>query len=298
MQTLRMAAERFRRRFNPNTERALLASAKLCAWQIGQKPLNSDLREIGFGVFSQHDEDGIIQFLIHHVKIANRTFIEFGVEHYEESNTRFLLVNNNWQGMVLDGSAKNVDYIRRDRLSRRHDLEAHQAWITRENINELLERSGFDQDLGLLSIDVDGNDYWIWKAISGFRPRIVVCEYNSVLGLAPVTIPYRADFDRARAHDSRLYYGASLSALACLATKKGYKLVGSNQRGNNAFFVREDLWPSEGLTPEQAYVSSHIRECRRGNFDYVREAERRAEISQMYVMNVCTSEVSTLAHAI
>ena len=134
------------------------------------------------------DEDGIIQYLINNLAIQNKTFVEFGVEIFEESNTRFLLMNDNWQGMVLDACEADIRYIQQDKIYWQYDLQAKCTWITRENINSLLMASGFGEDLGLLSVDIDGNDYWIWEAIESVRPLIVVVEYNSLLGLQPVGV--------------------------------------------------------------------------------------------------------------
>jgi hypothetical protein len=300
---LRLKAERIRRRLDPFSERMLLLEGRRAAWEVSQWPATTDLKKAGFGVFSQHDEDGIIQFLISHLKITNQTFIEFGVENYEESNTRFLLINDNWQGMVLDSSERNIAYIRSDRVYRRYDLQAYCTFVTKKNINERIRQSGFDKDLGLLSVDIDGNDYWIWEAIDCVNPRIVVCEYNSVFGTDPISIPYQEDFNRTKAHYSNLYYGCSLGALAHLAKIKGYILVGSNLRGNNAFFVRRDVAGSlSENNVEDAYVSSHFRESRTpdGKLSYLRESERRKAISHLPVINVITqqsTELGTLPHS-
>jgi hypothetical protein len=182
-------------------------------------------------------------------------------------------------------------------VSRRYDLQAKCSFITRENINDLLRQSGFDEDLGLLSIDIDGNDYWVWEAIDSFRPRVVISEYNSVFGREPISIPYQADFYRTKAHHSNLYYGCSLSALTHLADEKGYVLAGSNQRGNNAFFVRKDI--AGDLPPRTAdseYVSSHFRESRdaNGKNSYLRESARRKVIAHLPVVNVVTGQTSTI----
>ncbi len=295
--SLKLKAERIRRRVAPFGDRLLLLEGKRAAWDVAQLPISAGLKRAGFGVFSQYDEDGIIQFLINHVEIKHPTFVEFGVEHYEESNTRFLLMNDNWQGMVIDGSEENIDYIRNDRVSRRFDLQAQSAFITKDNINDLIRKSGFDEDLGLLSVDIDGNDYWVWEAISAVRARIVVAEYNSVFGHDPVSIPYQADFHRTKAHFSNLYYGCSLSALAHLAAKKGYMLAGSSLRGNNAFFVRKDI--AEAL-PEvsaaDAYVSSPFREGRdaKGKLTYLRGTARRKAIAHLPVVNVVTGQTGPL----
>ena len=295
--SLKLKADRFRRRIGPFGERLILLEGRRAAWEVAKLPVTTPLKRAGFGVFSQFDEDGIIQFLINHVEIKNQTFIEFGVEHYEESNTRFLLMNDNWQGLVMDGSEENVDYIKNDRVSRKYDLQSYCEFITKDNINELIRRAGFDSDLGLLSVDIDGNDYWVWEAINSIQPRIVVSEYNSVLGLDPVSIPYQADFFRTKAHYSNLYYGCSLSALTHLASKKGYVFVGSNLRGNNAFFIRKDLAGSfRELTAQEGYVNSRFREGRdkKGNMTLLRGPDRRKLISHLPVVNVVTGQTIPL----
>ena len=295
--SLKLTADRFRRRIGPFGERQILLEGRRAAWEVAKLPVATPLKRAGFGVFSQFDEDGIIQFLISHVEIKNQTFIEFGVEHYEESNTRFLLINDNWQGLVMDGSQENIGYIKNDRVSRKYDLQAYCEFITKENINELIRRSGFDSDLGLLSVDIDGNDYWVWETIDSVHPRIVVSEYNSVFGLDPVSVPYQVDFFRTKAHYSNLYYGCSLSALTHLAGKKGYVFVGSNLRGNNAFFIRKDLAGSfRELSAQEGYVSSHFREGRdpKGNMTYLRGPARRKLIAHMPVVNVVTGQTAPL----
>jgi hypothetical protein len=224
-----------------------------------------DLQGAEFRTFSQWGEDGILQHLLRHVPITKKIFIEFGVENYTESNTRFLLVKDNWSGLVIDGSAANIDFIKNDDIYWRHNLKAEHAFITAESINDLIGRNGIEGEIGLLSIDIDGNDYWVWQAIDVVNPSIVVLEYNS--GLGPeraVTIPYDAGFVRSKAHYSNLYYGASLSALWLLGKRKGYSLVGCNSAGNNAFFVRDDLRPASlpEVRPKDAFVRAQFRESR------------------------------------
>lgn len=198
--------------------------------------------DFGFKVFSQSNEDGLIQYLISQVKIPNKTFVEFGVGNYTESNTRFLLLHNNWSGYVMDSSTDNMETLKKDSIYWLHDIVAKGIFITKENINELIAERGFDEEVGILSIDIDGIDYWVWDAINCIRPCIVICEYNPIYGPdANISIPYKADFYRTHAHFSNLYWGASLGAYVHLARKKGYNLVCINQLGHNAFFVREDL---------------------------------------------------------
>ena len=243
-----------------------------------------------FTVFSQWGEDGIIQYLLRHVPIENDIFVEFGVESYQESNTRFLLVNNNWSGLVIDGDSANISFIRSDPICCYHDLKTDCAFITKDNINALLERNGISGDIGLLSIDIDGNDYWVWESIHTIRPRIVVCEYNSLWGdKLSVSIPYDPAFDRTRAHYSNLYFGASITALATLAEAKGYSLVGSNTAGNNLFFVRDDLMGDfQAVTPKDAWVQSRFRESRddSGRLTFLPFPDRLRQVAGMPLINL------------
>ena len=216
-----------------------------------------------YQVFSQAGDDGLIQHLVRHVPISHRIFVEFGVENYLESNTHFLLWKDHWAGLVMDGSQKHIDFIRRDPLYCRRALKAERAFITVANINQLLADHLPTQSIGLLSIDIDGNDYWIWKAIQKVTPAIVITEYNHRFGASrAVTVPYAEDFVRGQAHPSRIYYGASLKGLWILAQEKGYDLVGCNSFGNNAFWVRRDLRPASlrALTTEEAYCSGQFKE--------------------------------------
>src|SRR4051812_44796447 len=193
------------------------------------------LSDSEFQVFSQWGEDGMIQKLIQHVPIAHRTFIEFGVEDFVEANCRFLMINNHWRGYVLDGAQARIGQLNKSEWLSRYELRAACEMITRENINDLLQVSGFDADLGLLSIDVDGIDYWLFEALTAYSPRILVVEYNSLFGpTRKITVPYDPAFRRRDKHYSELYFGASLAAWNHLAEARGYALVGAESAGVNA----------------------------------------------------------------
>lgn len=214
--------------------------------------------------FSQWGEDGIIDWLVDRLPDIPRTFVEFGVEDYRESNTRLLLYLRNWRGLVMDGSRDHIRDIRSQDIYWRYDLTAKCAFIDRDNINTLIDDSGFSGDIGVLSVDIDGNDYWVWQSIDVIRPAIVVCEYNAVLGdRYQLTVPYQADFQRTRAHYSNLYFGASLKALIALGQRKGYTFVGTTSTGCNAFFVCNDYAPTvlDALANVWAYPSA-VREAR------------------------------------
>lgn len=255
-----------------------------------------------FQVYSQWGEDGILQHLIRRVPIERRLFVEIGVETYVEANTRFLAEHNNWAGLLLEADAVQVAAIRSNRIYWAANLKAVTAFVTCENVNDLLAEQGLDGDIGLLSIDVDGNDYWLWEAITAVNPRIVVCEYNSFLGSErPLVVPYAADFRRSLAHYSWLYYGASLPALAYLAERKGYHLAGTNSAGNNAFFVRRDVGQN---VPErsvaESFTTARFREAHdeAGNLTYPEYAEGQALIGDLPVWDVATGVVQPLRVAL
>lgn len=247
-----------------NLESIQSALGRIEKRQLEQSKIAAGIEQYEFKVFSQWGEDGIIQYLINNLAIANHVFIEFGVETYTESNTRFLLVNNNWSGLVIDGSQNNIDYIKSDSIYWRYNLKAECSFIDKDNINQIIKKNGISGEIGLLSVDIDGNDYWVWDAIDIVNPTIVVCEYNSLWGAKKsVTTPYKADFTRNSAHPSNLYYGASIQALVDLANNKGYALVAGNRAGNNVFFVRNDFLNGlPTLSAEQAWVKSQFRESR------------------------------------
>ncbi len=261
-----------------------------------------DPRESEFKVYSQWGEDGIINHILDRVPIVDKTFVEFGVETYTEANTLFLLKHRYWRGLVIDGSRENVDSIVGGRVFWKYDLYAECSFINRDNINEIIGRHSIAGDIGLLSVDIDGNDYWIWEAVSIINPRIVVVEYNSLFGpTAKLSVPYDASFERARAHESKMYYGASMAALAHLGQMKGYSLVCGNSAGNNAFFVRNDCMEGlRPLKPEEAYVRQGFREARGpgGAVELLTFAERQLAISHLPVVEVVTGRQVNLRDAL
>lgn len=268
-----------------------LALGRIEIRQITDQVLSNDIGQHEFKVFSQWGEDGIIQYLIRQISIENKLFVEFGVEDYTEANTRFLLQNDNWSGLIIDGSDEKIAQVKKSKLYWRHNLKAECAFITRENINTLIEQNGVSGEIGLLSVDIDGNDYWVWQAIDIISPAIVITEYNHRFGSErAVTTPYDPDFVRSQAHYSNIYYGASLRALSMLGKSKGYELVGCNSAGNNAFFVRGDLLPSNipSLSVEDAYRAASFRESRneQGQLAFLTEVEEQALLSSLPLVDI------------
>jgi hypothetical protein len=287
-------------RLSREVEEAKILAARqlILAYQRDAEGVLGDLQRAEFKVFSQWGDDGIIQFLVNYLEIEPRIFVEFGVENYREANTRFLLLNDNWRGLVLDGSEKNVRQIRQDRIYWQHDLTAQAAFVTAENINNLLKINDFEGLIGLLHIDIDGNDYWVWKAIEVVQPVLVIVEYNSVFGAERAwTTPYDPAFFRTRYHSSNLCYGASLAALCDLATAKGYAFVGSNSHGNNAYFVRRDhLRDLRPLSAQEGYVESKFRESRdpSGQLSYLGGAARLEALRGLQVFDTRANQLTII----
>jgi hypothetical protein len=278
----------------------LLASQGLIRDFYRQKePLS--LARTEFKVFSQFGDDGIIQYIIQRLDLpaSEQRFVEFGVEDYTESNTRFLLLNNNWSGLIMDGSEEFMSSVRRSDIYWRHALTALARFITRENINALLEEAGFQGHIGILSIDIDGNEYWVWEAITVVDPAVVIVEYNGLFGAREaVTIPYQADFERTKAHHSNLYWGVSLAALCQLAAKKNYVWIGCNSAGNNAYFVRK-AESDRFLLPKlpEDFVAAKFREARDpdGKLSYLGQKTGFALVKHLPVWNVTENRLCQLS---
>ena len=193
----------------------------------------------GFKVYSQHDEDGITEEIFRRIGDTNRFFVEFGVGDGTENGTVYWLLRG-WSGAWIDGSAVCVDAIERtfDFLIRERRLAVRYSFITAENIEQLFQELGVPSEFDLLSIDIDNNDYWVWKAIQRYRPRVVAIEYNaSFRDIVSCVVPYQP----TTIWNYTNYFGASLKALEQLGVTKGYSLVGCNFTGVTAFFVRSDL---------------------------------------------------------
>lgn len=260
------------------------------------------LNDAEFRVFSQWGEDGIIQYLLGRLPGINKSFIEFGVEDYFQANTRFLVKNNYWRGLVIDGSRRNIELINRSELRWAHGIKARCEFITRDNINGIIRDEGFGGEIGVLSIDIDGNDYWVWEQISCVEPIIVVCEYNALFGpTADVSTIYRSDFIRSTEHYSQLLYGASISALTRLADEKGYHLVGSNSAGNNLFFVHQSHSGAfEILDSADAYRFPTFRESidEGGRLSYLEWVEMIELIGDSYIFDFSINRQAPLRDAL
>jgi len=193
----------------------------------------------GLSFNSMEGEDGHLLHIFNEIGVTNRSFLEFGVQDGMESNTANLAFNYGWGGVLIEGNPEDAAAAQRNFAAHPRVTVKH-SFVTKDNIVGLMKETGVNMQADLFSLDIDGNDYWIWDAMAGFSPRVVVAEYNPVFGPErTVTIPYTQEFRYGKGF-SRLYFGASLAALTKLARRKGYVLVGCADFGPNAFYVRAD----------------------------------------------------------
>jgi len=209
-----------------------------------------DFDQVSFNVWSSTHEDGILLYIFSIIGMTNKKLcVDIGSGPIQGSNTANLIINHGFRGLLIDGNPGNVE------IARNYYAAHSETWysppicvaefVTAENINGILRGNGFTGTVDLLCIDIDGMDYWIWKAISAIDPRVVLVEYNDCLGPERAwTVPYKSDFN---VHDYEVnrqrynYHGASLGAFVNLGRQKGYKLVGCSKGGWNAFFVKTDV---------------------------------------------------------
>jgi hypothetical protein len=239
------------------------------------------LNDLGFKMFSQTNEDGILLALFAIIGTQNKKCVEICAGDGLECNCANLILHHSWQGLLVDGNEKQVARGRAHFQSSPHTfifppVFAH-AWVTRGNVNELMTSHGFSGEIDLLSLDMDGVDYWIWEAITVITPRVVVLEYADDLGPdVSWTVPYSDDFygyAKGMVNDMPNFAGASLAAFVKLATRKGYRLVAINSLGFNAFFIREDL--AKGLLPtleiKDCFSHPKVTTGRRDRFPLVKD---------------------------
>jgi len=201
----------------------------------------------GFKGYSQNDEDGILQEIFRRINATRQTFVEVGAGSGTQNNTLYLLLSG-WRGLWIECDARLVSSINNALAAyiESGHLVVRQAFVERDNIDSIIRGGGFDGEIDLLSIDIDGNDYWVWKEIAAVNPRVVTIEYNATFR-PPVSVVM--DYGKEHRWDRTNYFGASLKALEGLGRQKGYALVGCCLAGVNAFFVREDLVQDRFCSP-------------------------------------------------
>ncbi|HEX2140207.1 MAG TPA: hypothetical protein VHG33_10890 [Woeseiaceae bacterium] len=214
------------------------------------------LQQYEYSLLSQNGEDGILRFLFSEIGFDSRHFVEFGFGAHQCNSLR-LILHENFKGLLMDGSSENCEFFRIAAEQRGvTGVKAACTFLTRENLEQTIGEHGVPREVDLLSLDVDGNDYWFWEALERLSPRVVCIEYNA--GIGPDlswTVPYDPEFERFAKHPSGFFHGASLKALEKLGQRKGYRLIGCDSTGTNAFFLRDDVQAPRipTLTAEEAY---------------------------------------------
>lgn len=240
-------------------------------WQIQDIPEENETnKELSFheaSLFSQNGEDGIIRYIFSQIGFESRYFVEFGFGAHQCNSLR-LILHEHFKGLMMDGSEEQCRIFNLTCKAKGiSDVHAVNAFIDRDNLEHLIRSNNIPAEIDFLSIDVDGNDYWFWRCLQCINPRVICIEYNSGIGSKySWTIPYNKEFERFSAHPSGFFAGASIKALESLGEKKGYRLVGCDTTGTNAFFLRNDLGnnqiptlkASEAFRPHQNWIQRGI----------------------------------------
>lgn len=213
-------------------------------------------KDMGFRVYSQADEDGLLLYIFALIGTTDKICIDIAAGNPIGANSTNLIVNWGWYGLLIEGNARVVETSQKF-YSNHPDTtifppKVVNAWITAEKINDFIAQHGLTGEIDLLSLDIDGVDYWLLDSLEIVRPRVIVVEYQDILGADhALTVPYKPDFNRFDIHPD--FFGASLPAFVKLAARKGYRLVGCNKYGYNAFFVANGL--GDDLLPEVSVES-------------------------------------------
>lgn len=211
------------------------------------------IEDVGFRKYSQFEEDGILLYIFSLVPPINRICVEICAGDGRECNTTNLIINHGWWGHLFDGNEQNVKsgkvFFAQNKDTFLHPPQFTKAWVTAEDVNKQLADSGVSGSIDLLSLDIDGMDYWVWKAITVIEPQVVVCETQNLIPPdRALTVPYDPKF----VFKSENFRGASLAAMCKLGREKGYRLIGTHRFGFNAFFMKngvgEEFFPEVDVT--------------------------------------------------
>lgn len=242
------------------SQKALLAQLRIL-FERDPKGYHERMNDFGFRCFSQFEEDGLLLFVFAAIGFHSKRVVEICAEDGTECMATNLIINHEFEGLLFDGNPKNVGRGQRFFRSRSDTAlvppKFCQAWITAENVNHLLEQNTFVGDIDLLSLDMDGNDYWIWKATEVVRPRVCIFETNPVVpSNLSLTIPYDPQFRYSEQPPAgEHFWGASLRAMKELCDHKGYRLIGAHRFGFNVICMRNDV--GVGIFPETTIEKIH-----------------------------------------
>ncbi len=221
-----------------------LAGTFYLSRSVGRSP-EVRLQDYESTVYSQAGEDGIIEKIFQLIPPTQHYAIEFGAGDGQTlSNVRQLIVHRGWGGLLIEGDAEKAEVLRTFYLGYR-GVRTVKEWVYPANVELLFEENGVPRDLDLLVIDIDSNEYYVWRAIREFRPKVVLIEYN---GMFAPPLRMVIGFHPSMYWSARdVHFGASLQSLYELGKAKGYELIGTNTIGINAFFVERAYYPRFGI---------------------------------------------------
>jgi hypothetical protein len=256
-----------------------------------------NLDDVSFKVYSQNNEDAILEYLILSLKLKNIKFIEIGTEDYSESNTRFIYEKYNCDGLIIDNTKNLTSKISKLLYIWKGNLRIEEKFVNKNNVNTLINKHFPNKNVDIFSLDVDGVDYWILKELPDNLSKIIVAEYNPYFGPdLEVTVPYSDNFNRSEYHSSNLCFGMSLRALINLMENKGYSFIGSASLRCNAFFIKNEfkkLLSLEDIDTSNLkdYTNAHFRENKINNFNYTAPEENINIIGECKVFNLKTNKI-------
>ena len=234
--------------------------------ELGKKKEPVSIKDAGIRVFSQFEEDGLLLAIFGLIGHTNKTFADLGSSNGINSNCANLAINFGWKGIFIDGDLdelnKGIEFYKNHPDTWIHPPRFKHGFIQRENINKLLLEAEISGEIDLLSIDLDGNDYWIWDAIEVISPRVVIIETHVEFGMNNIVVPYNKDYSYPGKHKD--YHGTSPVAMNKLANKLGYRLVGANSYGFNTIYVKngvgEDVLPKVTIESNMWHPRNKERE--------------------------------------
>lgn len=210
--------------------------------QEGIPPL--DLTQLGPSLYAQGSEEAIIGRILERIDPGSRYCVDIGAsDGLRNSNTAMLLKEHGWSGTLVEGSAYRFGRLR-EHYGDAGNVRLLADRVQPSTVDALLTEAGVPPTFDLLSLDIDGNDYWVWRGLQAHRPRLVVVEYNPYY---PPPERWVMAYDPDHQWDGSTHYGASLESLVALGKAKGYELACCDDMGNNAFFVDAALYPLLGI---------------------------------------------------
>lgn len=224
------------------------------------------LSDVGFSLNSQFEEDGLLLYIFSLINTTNKRVVEICAGSGNECMATNLIINHDWEGLLFDGDEENVRkgkaYFAQYKSTKFKPPKYIHAWITKDNINQLISENGFTGRVDLLSLDIDGIDYYLMQAIEVIKPRVIICEtHNIIPDNLSLTIPYQANFNHLSGPHPD-FMGVSLLAMKKLLSKKGYRLIGANRYGFNTIFMASGVGEKyfRAVTIKSVHANSFTQE--------------------------------------